>query len=210
MIVKQKLDSIVYDLLIESFYNEEYTAGQVLVPGDIAEKYNISKTPVLQALKRLENEKILQVSNSGKYTLVCPNADNIRDICDIRYLFEKSAAEYLISKITEVDYERLLDFAKACRKIDAGSKAKEILKADYAFHRYMVSLQGNSIINEFFESVINRYILLKYASGYKNELEGLLEKSYQTHTTIATLIREGKREELFAYLQDHIYFVRGD
>lgn len=208
MIVKQNLDSVVYNLLIESFYNEEYRAGQILNPTEIAQKYNISKTPVLQSLKRLENENILEVSNGGKYTLIKPDAEKIKNICEIRYMFESYIVEVIIKSFDQEKYNILLDLVDKCNNIKDISNAKEVLKADYTFHKYMISMMNNSDVNEVYESIVNRYILLKYASGYRNELKGILERSYKSHKRIAELLLNGELEELKVFLKQHIYFEK--
>lgn len=206
MVIKQNLDMQVYNLLIESFYNEEYIGGQILSPADIANKYGISKTPVLQALKRLETEKILTVSSGGKYTLVCPDAENIKNICATRYMFEKTAVEQVIGTVIKKQYEEMLSLVEGCKFLKDVDETKGILKADYIFHKYLVSLMNNNIINEFFESIVNRYILLKYVWGYQNQLQGLFEKSYGSHKKIAELLYIGKEKELLEFLREHIYF----
>jgi DNA-binding GntR family transcriptional regulator len=206
MDVKQNLDVIVYHLLIESLYNVEYKAGQILNPSEIAEFYNISKTPVLQALKRLETEKILELSNNGKYKLVCPDANNIKDICETRFMFESYAVSKLIDEFDDDMYSKLMVHVNKCKSVSEVAETKEILKADYSFHKCLIGLLRNETISEFYEPMINRFILLKYTSGYRRDLQWIIENSYLFHKEITELLRQKKRAELLEYIQEHIYF----
>ncbi len=204
--VKKNLDSIVYNLLIESFFNEEYRSGQVINPTEVAEKYEISKTPVLQALKRLSIENVLEVSSTGKYALIAPTKEKIADICELRYMFEEAAVKSVIENFSEKDKAVLLELAENCSKMKTNLEPKEVLRADYSFHKKLVELKGNDNLFEVYEIILNRYIILKYSSGYENRLEGILEKSYVSHKHIVELMEKKDLDSLLGYLKDHIYF----
>ena len=72
MNLKRGLDEMVYDLFIDELYNGVFHAGEKIDPAALTESFQISRAPVIQALKRLASEKILEVSSGGKYFIPVP------------------------------------------------------------------------------------------------------------------------------------------
>ena len=101
MNLKRGLDEMVYDLFIDELYNGVFHAGEKIDPAALTESFQISRTPVIQALKRLASEKILEVSSGGKYFIpdpdtremlwrtTIPKGTPLGDDVDIRFLAER-------------------------------------------------------------------------------------------------------------------------
>ena len=91
MILKKRLDETIHDKFIEDLYTGRYHAGERIDPAEMAMECSISRTPVVQALKQLANEKVLTVSNGGKFFMVIPDQKMLDDVCDVRCLLEQHA-----------------------------------------------------------------------------------------------------------------------
>ena len=162
MYVKESLDKIVYQEFITGFYSCSYRAGQVLDPAEIAQKYGTSRTPVVQALKRLAAEKIIGVRGNGRFYIPVPTEDVLRSVCRTRILFEQEALEQVILKQDTSCISCLREMAERCSFGIASSNSLESVKKDMDFHRLLVASAGNSCMQELYEIVLNRYISIKY------------------------------------------------
>ena len=93
-IKKKNLDQGVYDRIIEKIINVEFLPGQQLDINDLAEEFGVSRTPVVQAIKMLNLDNILEISRTGKVSIPDFTIKQIRDIYDVRLMMENfSGAE---------------------------------------------------------------------------------------------------------------------
>ena len=66
MRVKSNLDAIIYDRIISALIMGEYQMGQVISLDDLSTKYEVSRTPVTQAVRLLTNDGILEMQKNGR------------------------------------------------------------------------------------------------------------------------------------------------
>lgn len=204
MNLKKGLDETVYDLFIDGFYSCAYQAGQKVDPAELAEKYQISRTPVIQALKRLNNEKILMVTNGGKYYIPVPTRQLLREICEVRYLFEKYAVLYHIeSGSTQVKHE-LYEKALQCKMVMSNGNERESVKADLDFHRSLVESTANTCLYEAYMPILNRFISIKYVMGKQYETQ---RSANERHIRLMQDIMDKKAETACETLYDHIFLA---
>ena len=76
MKVKNSLDEILYEHIVESLINGDYEMGQNLTLDELAHRFEVSRTPVVQAVKLLANDGILQIMGNGRGT--CAGAVYVR------------------------------------------------------------------------------------------------------------------------------------
>lgn len=87
-IKKKNLDQGVYDRIIEKIINVEFSPGQQLDINDLAEEFGVSRTPVVQAIKMLNLDSILEVSRTGKVSIPDFTIKQVRDIYDVRLMMK--------------------------------------------------------------------------------------------------------------------------
>lgn len=72
-------DEILYDRIIESLIFGDY---------DMGEKFEVSRTPVVQAVKLLTNDGVLTVMSNGRVYVPEYKYETVRQICEVRLLVE--------------------------------------------------------------------------------------------------------------------------
>ena len=97
MSLKRNLDELVYETICQGFVGGTYTAGKRLDPAELSERYQVSKTPVIQALKRMAHERIVEITSGGKYIIPVATRREIENVCQARLLFEEDALMALCS-----------------------------------------------------------------------------------------------------------------
>lgn len=207
MLLKKNLDEQVYEKIVDGIFLGEYTPGQKLDPTELSEEFGISKTPVIQALRRLSHENILEITSGGKYYLPVPDLKALEDIYDTRYFIEYNALCYLIKNIDEDGINSLVSAADACMESMKKDDIVMAIKLDYNFHREVIRLTGNEYLSEIYNIIINKYISNKYT--YAN---GFIKKSQtratETHYKIITAIKEGDYNLISELLHEHIYYFK--
>lgn len=134
-----------------------YPGGELLTEGELATAVGVSRTPVREALLRLEESGLVKLYPK-KGALVLPVLpQEINDVLEARELLETHAAakvwprrkqliEVLTAKVDEM---------RAHRK--AGD-AKSFLEADRAFHEAIVGAAGNEILAKLYNSLRDRQV----------------------------------------------------
>ena len=66
MRVKRNLDELIYDKMVDSIIAAQWSAGEVISVEEIAARYEVSRTPVVQAIKRMCIEEIVELLPNGR------------------------------------------------------------------------------------------------------------------------------------------------
>ena len=164
MRVKKNLDKIIYDQIIDSFILGEYKMDDAISLDVLCEKYEVSRTPVVQAVKLLVNDGVLEKLSNGRVVVPTFDQNQIKNICDVRLMIEKHAIEHFLSETGELSL--LLDQLEICAKkceeyLDRGDFL-ELSKTDLRFHRVLVSGAGNEYLSELYKRIQGQFLVANY------------------------------------------------
>ena len=165
------MSSIQYKSLSESLTEQlreliiigEFEPGRHLTETEIAQNMGVSRIVVREAMIILIREGLL-VKKPNKYTSVVEfNAKDIEEIFDLRIAIEETASKFCIGNSEFI--AELNDRCKAIKdlSVQKGSSTIEIMKADMAFHTYIVqSAQNSRILKVWKEDIYGAMLLLLY------------------------------------------------
>ncbi len=126
---------VVYEKLKEAILSGSFDSGEHLVESDLAARLRVSRTPVREALRRLESEGILEARLRQGLVVKQHTPDQIREIYLIREALESLAAAYAARNATQEDLaelERLVVEMEAVAD-DPASRPAEIFEAHRRF-----------------------------------------------------------------------------
>lgn len=178
----------VYQQLRNAIINLELEPGERVSDKLLAEDFGVSRTPVREALKRLEDEGLI-ISSPGSETKVSP-VDNrqSRDAFTVVASLHELAALLAIPHLTEeqaVHMERInADFEQAIRN----EKRLEAIQLDDLFHEIILDASNNPEISVALDRLmpkIRRLELLKF-----NTIDGL--NSVKQHQGIIQSVKNKK------------------
>ncbi len=149
--------------------NEEYFPGQKLSENVLSREFGCSRTPVREALKRLEAERLIEVRpQSGTYVRAVTDKD-YTDLLEVRAYIEGCAFRLALHRSREEDLRGLESLVEA---MDETTTAKPIdmqLYADlhYRFHSSLVRMAGNDLLMAMFAGLNLRssYMFLRSMSA---------------------------------------------
>ena len=90
----QVFDKLEYDIIVGN-----YPRGEILTELKLVEQLGVSRTPIREALRRLEQERLIKDSGKGSVVLGI-TLEDLMDIMDIRQSIEGLAAYYATKNIT--------------------------------------------------------------------------------------------------------------
>ncbi|WAC66842.1 GntR family transcriptional regulator [Agrococcus sp. SL85] len=121
----------VYERIREAILTGRFPAGQLLGEVALAGEFGTSRTPVREALHRLEIERLVERAARG-VRVRASSPEEILDIYEVRITLEGAAARGAAQRATELDLVRLRAAQEAMRRV--GEEPQERARANRAFH----------------------------------------------------------------------------
>lgn len=142
-----------YHQIREMIFDGTISADSILVEARLGELLGMSRTPVREALSRLEAEGLLAPLPRGGFSVVALSEDDLRDLYMIRACLEGLAAATAASKLTRVDIARLEDLYDAMGEAVEAGRDEELAQLNREFHRTIAVASGNRHLSEMLDNV---------------------------------------------------------
>ncbi|MDX6293566.1 MAG: hypothetical protein QOH50_2641 [Kribbellaceae bacterium] len=147
----------VYAYVKAAILDRVYPGGELLTEGELADAVGVSRTPVREALLRLEASGLVKLFPK-KGVLVLPVVpQEINDVLEARELIETHAAAKVWPRRKQL-VEALEPLLTEMRKHRRAGDAKSFLEADRAFHEAIVGAAGNEILAKLYNSLRDRQV----------------------------------------------------
>ncbi len=190
----------VFEQLEASILSESYEPGQILTELQLAQQLGVSRTPVREAVRRLEQEGLLKYMPKGEMVVGVSEAD-IRDIYEIRSLLEGRAVEKACAVMTPESLAQLREIVELQEFYTQRQNADRIKNADSAFHELLYSLCPGDA----YRSTLS--LLHKKIQHYRKESVQDPQRAQQAaeeHRQIYDALAAGDAEKAGALTQAHI------
>jgi len=209
---RENLSEIVIDYIKEKILTGRYAEGDHIPETEIASELGISRAPVREGIKELQNIGVIEfLPRKGNYVATF-NAEDKKEIFDIRLLLEGDMIELLIKgkKLSDKDFEtleKIIDemLAISKREGDMMEKAALLSKKDIEFHKYLWERSGS---RRRAEILGNLHFQLQMAMIYDTRLSGDLQTTAEEHYEIVKCLKEGDIEKCKNALREHIVSYR--
>ena len=186
-------------------FHNEIVAGQKIAYRDLAERLNMSQTPVIQALKWLECQQLVcHEPNRGYYTAPI-NLKEVEEIYDLRRLIE---LDLLQKTIRYLDGDKLKRLRGALDAHLAASKdiyLYDRLLKDMQFHLTLAELSGCSVHQNTLQNLFD-LLYLKY--GAKFLFSSSMKSADTDHQLLFAQIERRSAREAGKILDRHILRVK--
>ena len=144
--IQKPLRELVYQELKHKILTGEIASQTRLMEIDLADKMNVSRTPIREALKQLEQDGLVTIEpRHGAYVSRISTKD-LYNVFEVREDLEGLAAFLAAQRITEDKKGYLLELVRKYEDaVEKGAK-EEIVALDEEYHKYIVSCSGNSTL----------------------------------------------------------------
>lgn len=201
----------VYDHVKRAVLERRYEGGTLLTEGELAEAVGVSRTPVREALLRLQVEGLLKLYPK-KGALVLPvSAQEIADVVETRQLVETYAARKAVpaSPALLARLEELLEQQRA--QASAGDYAAAAV-TDRCFHAEIVRSGGNQILSRLYDQLRDRQ--LRMGTAVMHSHPDRISKTLVEHAQILQALRDGDADAAVRLVHGHVewfsHLARGE
>lgn len=187
-----------YTLILEAIDNGTYRPGDRLVEAELAERFGVSRTPVREALQRLETQSML--ARDGRSLIVASLDHNqLAELYVVRAELEGLAARLAAKHATREEVKVLSDMVEADRAHLGDPPA--LSRANRRFHRQIHLASHNRYLVQQLELVHRSMALLATTSL---AAEGRGEAALAEHLAIVQAIAAGNGDAAQEALRAHI------
>ncbi|MGD0649140.1 MAG: GntR family transcriptional regulator [Acidobacteriaceae bacterium] len=190
-----------YQSVKQQLLNGSFPEGSKLTEEYLSSALGISKSPVREALMRLESEGLINIeARRGAYVRKF-TAKEVRELYDVRALLEVHAVS--TARITPQLLEAMAASIERTRaNLEAGDKLSHI-EEDIHFHGLISRSTGNHEFGRILDNIQQKSLLCRMATFYLSATT-----APASHQKIYTAMRDGDVELAKREMHDHILFVR--
>lgn len=146
----------VYQQLRKAIFAKKITSGQRLPEIALAKELEVSRTPVREALRRLENEGLVQIVPGWGACLASPTAQEIMDTFEVRETLEVMAIRKASHKVTPLQLCRLQEQIEAEKITFKNRDLEAYLDVNDTFHIIIAEASGNSTLAACVKNILAR------------------------------------------------------
>jgi len=186
------LKDIAYDKIKTLILEEQFEPGRFLSERELIALLNMSKTPIKNALTRLESEGFVTVSSKQGIIINDLSISRIIDIYDLRTVLEVYNCEVVAGKLTPERIARLTQNLDETADIVARLSVREFAKADHEFHLLLCEFAGNQ---EVYRVLLNyQDQLLRITLKHLNKEPQRMVRFLQDHRDILESLKTDRAE----------------
>lgn len=210
-IISTLLVDLACDEIKDDILNKRLVPGQKIIVRELSERYNISVTPIKQALNRLVSEGIVESIPRRGMIVRQLSVKDITDSLETRRMIEMYSIPFVLkysaqdSAFLEQLEENITLHAESIMPAYETKNFVKLHKIDFDFHTMLVSTMQNDRIMDIYRN-LGTHCIITYLYGKKVLNRTLC--SLEEHKAICEAIKAGDQDALSKAITTHIDNVR--
>ena len=198
------LRDLVFAAIRESILNGTLEPGERLMEVQLAEEMGVSRTPVREAIRKLELEGlVVMVPRKGAYVAGL-TLKEVADVFEIRSCLEGLAAALAAERITDDEIKKLDQILEDISVAGEKRDVETIIKKDAEFHQVLFSATRNERLAQMINTLkehIDRFRI----ESFNNPVR--IKSVLKEHKKIVEAIKQGDSNNAERLAKEHIYEV---
>lgn len=193
---------LAYEVILQEILNGNIGAEERIGQEMFSSVLDMSRTPVRDALQRLERDKFLEKSEKSGYQIQKIKLKDYVDFFEFRLIVERKAAYLAARNITDVQQEQLQQNLQAFEQLLNTRRFHEMWQLDIEFHRIIAEASHNEYIYENLLRYRNKEIFNMKLLVQENSLKYMLKK----HRAIYEAICDCDEDKAERMMNSHLQF----
>ncbi|PKM81444.1 MAG: GntR family transcriptional regulator [Firmicutes bacterium HGW-Firmicutes-14] len=195
------LREIVFETLREAIISATLRPGERLMEIQLAEEMGVSRTPVREAIRKLELEGfVVMIPRKGAYVAGISMKD-IADVFEIRAALEALAAGLAAERITEEELEQLERILVKIGECVKDNDLEKLVEVDTEFHEALFKASRNERLAQIVSNLREQIQRFRQASL---STPGRMKFAFEEHKKIVEAVSERNVERAQALAIEHI------
>ncbi len=195
---RESLKEKAYSIIKNKIINCEYTPGVFLNEADLMKEINASRTPIREALNKLEQENLVKIISKRGVLVSEVSMNEINDIYQIRELLEPYIIRIWGNRL---DKNTLEKYKEKILQLSTSISEQEVYRVDDELHRFILSACENKYFTQLISITYDRNHRIRIISG---KISTRLQVTYQEHANILDLLIKGNYEGAAEAMMIHL------
>lgn len=200
-IIPAQLEQRVYERLSEEIVSGVLAPGEPLIEAKLASAFGVSKTPVREALIRLQRDGLVEIEPYRGARVGAPSAKDMVEISEVRLLLEKRIVEDLARDRPAEVIEALDAALTTARRALERSDRDGVRVALTTFSDCLANASENGHLKSLLGGLRNKLMLIGNTAA---NLPGRHVRSIEEHQAILDAIRAGDADAAVRETVEHV------
>lgn len=209
----QPLRDMVFDVLMNAIMQGQLSPGERLLEVQLADEMGVSRTPVREAIRRLELEGfVVMVPRKGAYVAGL-SVDDVESVYEIRTALETLAVRLAAQRMEAEDYRQLDELAEQMKATWQERNVEQWVALDARFHELLYTFSRNERLVQMMSNImeqLSRYRIISLANvevrqnslaEHQKVIEALKRRDSEQAAAAAALHIENTKHSLLKMLQ---------
>lgn len=190
----------LYVKLKDDIFNFRLIPGERFTESEMALRYGVSRTPIRDALYRLEREDYLQVAFRSGWSVRPFDFERFEQLYDLRVVLERAAVQSICEAGEAADLAELQSIwlVPPEERLTDGAQVSML---DEAFHQSLVKATGNAEMARVHQEVTEKIRIIRHLDFTKDER---IAATYEEHAKILRMLMQRKEVQAGMLLKSHI------
>ncbi len=198
----------MYDEVKELILTCEIPGGEMISEGEIAARFEVSRTPVREAFLRLAAEGWMRLYPKRGALVVPIGEGEAREVLDARVLLETHALRSMTADPAAIaDLVDRLDDNLARHRLVDRADAAQFARLDAEFHQLIVAAGRNGLLSDFYVSLGERQ--RRMTADRLRRDAAVTQRIVADHTELKQIVQSGDADRFAAVLTAHLAGVHG-
>jgi len=201
---KGKLKEKVYSVMKARILNFELKPGEKFFETEISEDLGVSRTPIREALNRLEHEGLIKSLPNKGYSVSDLTATEIEELFEIREALEVLALRTAAKNASKEDWIRLeqtIQNQNPRQNGDSEKRHSHYFKEAHEFELEVARISGKETLKQMIDMISDKINRFQWMNFF---LTDRAVSSRNEHIEIINFLKDGKIEDAVAATQEHI------
>lgn len=198
----ENLDQKAYQTLKAMIVERQLLPGEKIAQEKLAEDLGISRTPLVNALKLLEQDKLVKSVPRRGFFVRHFNKREMISIFELREVLEGLAARRAAENIRNKEIEQLKGFFSQFNGTGKIADVKAYAREDRLFHTFLIEIGAK----EFLKSILETYNLISFSYQWDSS-EGLIQSPDETlydHRAVIDAISRRDAASAESHMRRHL------
>ena len=197
------LSEVAHRALMGMLMSGQLAPNELVTERQIALQLGISRTPLREAVRRLEGERFLERQRSGALVVRSLPVEEYMHILNVRRLVEGEAARLAAGRVSVAELERLKVRIGDALQLPDDAVTPEFDASDRDLHSLIAAACGNPVLQQVIEDLKTRTSMFKFG-----RLPSRRKTVCAEHLAIIEALIAGNSEKAQQAMQDHVDQVR--
>jgi len=204
------LRDVVFNTLREAILKGDLKPGERLMEVKLANKLGVSRTPIREAIRKLELEGLVKMIPRRGAEVAEITEKSLLDVMEVRDSLEELSVILACDRMSGEEMDELKEAAHEFELVSGTNDVKKIAQADVHFHDIIYDSTDNSKLVQLLNNL--REQMYRYRVEYLKNQEvypKLIEEHHQIISYLEKRDKEGAKHIMSAHIRNQVEAVRG-